>query len=63
MVAIVNIDPNPRESGLHLYSIRINAEEVGRTRHFREEPLSKLLFHAYVSVGHAEEQEKEATDD
>lgn len=50
MIAIVNVDTNPRESGLHKYSIRINRLEVGTCYHYREEPLSLLLHRASVQM-------------
>ena len=50
MIAIVNIDPDPRLSGQHLYSLRINAQEVAQFKHWREEPLSALLNRAFVAA-------------
>lgn len=46
MIAIVNIDPNPRESGLHLYSLRINQQEICQFTHKREDGLSTCLKRA-----------------
>lgn len=50
MVAIVNIDPNLRESGEHLYSIRINHTEVAQCRHYREDSLYELFRAAALAV-------------
>ena len=58
MIAIVNIDPNPRSDGEHLYSVRINKLELFRFRHKREEPLSTCLLKATAAC-YRHEVEKE----
>jgi len=60
MIAIVNIDPNPRSDGEHLYSVRINKLELFRFRHKREEPLSTCLLMALdACYGYEVKKEKE----
>ena len=61
MIAIVNIDPNPRESGEHLYSIRINHKEVGRCYHRREHSLATLLEVAAFHMRNPQEQPRRTT--
>ena len=56
MVAIVNIDENPRPKGMHLYSIRINHKEVGRCYHMREHSLATLLETAAFHIRNPQEQ-------
>lgn len=53
MVAIVNITPNPKPTGLHTYSIRINNKEIAQFAHFREHPLSTLCLKAAIAVDNA----------
>lgn len=43
MIAIVNVDPNPRKSGEHVYEIRINSKVITTFTHEREEPLHVCL--------------------
>ena len=50
MIAIVNIDDNPRASGTHKYEIRINRTPVAQFEHNREAPLSLCLKRAYNAV-------------
>lgn len=46
MIAIVNVDPNPRTEGEHLYEIRINRKVVTQFTHERSEPLHVCLERA-----------------
>jgi len=46
MIAIVNVDPNPRIAGEHLYELRINKELITTFAHNREEGLAVLLLKA-----------------
>lgn len=57
MIAIVNIDPNPRKTGKHLYSLRINRTEFCQFTHKREESLAVCLRKA------AEAYEKKEYED
>ena len=43
MIAIVNVDGNPRPSGEHIYELRINRELIATFTHNREEGLTKCL--------------------
>lgn len=43
MIAIVNITPDPKPSGVHTYSLRINRHEVCQFKHRRELSLSECL--------------------
>ena len=43
MIAIVNVDPNPRPGGVHLYELRINHEVICAFYHDRDEPLHTCL--------------------
>ena len=50
MIAIVNIDPDPRETGFHLYEIRINKTPITRFMHMRENGLEECLELAALAV-------------
>ena len=52
MIAIVNIDDNPRAEGDHLYAVYINKKEICRFTHMREDGLSQCLFKASKAVAH-----------
>lgn len=54
MIAIVNIEQNPRKSGEHEYSVRINRLEICRFKHHREQNLSTCLEKAAKAVRHHE---------
>ena len=43
MIAIVNIDKNPRTSGTHTYELRINREVITTFTHKREDSLAECL--------------------
>ena len=43
MIAIVNVDKNPRPSGLHEYELRINNNVITTFTHKREDSLEKCL--------------------
>ena len=43
MIAIVNVDPEPRKTGPHIYEIRINHDVIARFVHHREDDLF-ILF-------------------
>lgn len=43
MIAIVNVDPNPRSDGVHLYELRINHTVICTFHHDRGEPLHTCL--------------------
>jgi hypothetical protein len=55
MIAIVNVDSNPRKTGIHLYEVRINTKVICQFTHKRENSLDILLKLAAVAV---EEQQK-----
>jgi hypothetical protein len=59
MIAIVNIDPNPRESGFHLYEIRINRKPITRFMHKREDDLSVCLGIAAKAVEFIQDERME----
>ena len=46
MIAIVNIDDNVRESGMHKYELRINNKVITTFYHDREKPLHECLIAA-----------------
>ena len=46
MIAIINVDKNPRAAGPHRYEIRINQGVVPHFVHNREGDLSTLLLKA-----------------
>ncbi len=46
MIAIVNIDPNPRESGEHLYELRDDSKRLTTFTHNKEDSLHILLTKA-----------------
>ena len=46
MIAIVNIDPNVRATGEHLYEVRINNKPLFQFKHNREEPIQQLFKQA-----------------
>ncbi len=50
MIAIVNVDENVRESGPHVYELRINNFVVIHFIHNREEPLHECLLKAAIAV-------------
>lgn len=43
MIAIINIDPDPRPTGPHRYELRINAEVIATFKHNREHGLAACL--------------------
>ena len=50
MIAIINVDKNPRESGAHNYELRINRKVITRFIHNREESLGMCLLRAAIAV-------------
>jgi hypothetical protein len=50
MIAIVNVDSNARQTGLHQYELRINNHVVARFVHHREEPLHECLLRAAIAA-------------
>jgi len=60
MIAIINIDPNPRPFGTHLYELRINREVICIFTHKREEGLTKCLELAAKAAEHAKWMKAEA---
>lgn len=54
MIAIVNITPEPKPTGPHTYSLRINRDEVCQFTHKRELPLSECLKEASIAAKKAE---------
>ncbi len=50
MLGIVNIDENPRQSGRHEYSLRLNNLEICKFHHKREECMSRILDRAADAV-------------
>jgi len=50
MIAIVNIDKNPRKTGIHLYEVRINQDVICRFTHNREDGLATCLRMACEAV-------------
>ena len=50
MICIVNIDKNVRESGPHLYELRINDRVVTQFTHDREKPLHECLLAAAIAA-------------
>ena len=46
MIAIVNIDKNLRETGEHLYEVRINHKPLFQFKHNREKPIQELFKQA-----------------
>ena len=50
MIAIVNIDKNPRKTGLHDYEVRINHDVICRFAHKRENGLATCLRLASEAV-------------
>lgn len=55
MIAIVNIDKNPRVRGPHVYEVRINEKVIVTFRHNREDDLARLLIRAAVAVANRDE--------
>ena len=43
MIAIVNVDKNPKPSGFHEYELRINRNVIVTFTHNREDSLEKCL--------------------
>lgn len=58
MIAIVNVDKNPRKTGLHTYEVRINHDVICRFTHKREDGLATCLRLASEAV----EEKKWAKD-
>lgn len=56
MIAIINVDPNPRKTGEHLYEIRINKKIITNFKHNREDSLSACLEKAAKAVKKNEEK-------
>ncbi len=56
MIAIVNIDKNVRESGPHLYELRINRKVITTFIHYRERSLYQCLFAAALAVAKDEKR-------
>lgn len=50
MIAIINIDENPRSFGVHRYQVRINRMEICQFEHKREDGLSACLMAAAKAV-------------
>jgi len=50
MIAIVNIDKNPRKAGIHTYEVRINHDVICRFTHKREDGLATCLRLASEAV-------------
>lgn len=50
MIAIVNIDKNPRQFGVHRYQLRINSMEICQFEHKREDGLAACLLAAAKAV-------------
>lgn len=50
MIAIVNVDPDLRETGPHLYEVRINRTVVAKFSHRREDDMSTLFERAAHAV-------------
>jgi len=50
MIAIVNVDKNPRLSGEHVYELRINKRVVCQFTHNREEKLHECLLKAAIAA-------------
>ena len=50
MIAIINIDPDLRQTGPHLYEVRINREVVATFVHNREDDLFALFERAAHAV-------------
>lgn len=50
MIAIVNVDPNPRTIGEHDYEVRINRQVICRFKHIREQGLATCLEKAAEAV-------------
>ena len=46
MIAIVNIDKNVRDSGSHLYELRVNQKVICKFSHDREQSLDICLMKA-----------------
>jgi len=60
VIAITNIDPNPRPFGTHLYELCINREVIATFTHQREEGLTKCLELAAKAAEHAKWMKAEA---
>ena len=54
MIAIVNITPEPKPTGPHTYSLRINRQEVCQFTHQREKSLAECLRAASDAAKQAE---------
>ena len=50
MIAIVNVDKNPRKTGIHEYEVRINHDVICRFTHYREDGLAECLLLASQAV-------------
>jgi len=50
MIAIVNVDKNPRKTGAHVYEVRINHDVICRFTHNREDGLATCLRLASEAV-------------
>jgi hypothetical protein len=50
MIAIVNVEPIPKQKGLHLYEVRINRLVICNFTHKREDRLDVLLELAATAV-------------
>jgi len=44
MIAIINIDKNPRKTGWHDYEIRINKQVISTFKHRREDGLLGFVW-------------------
>lgn len=58
MIAVVNVDPDLRPTGPHLYEVRINRKPVATFVHHREDDLSTLLERAALAVGNCKKESK-----
>ena len=50
MIAIVNISPDPKPFGEHIYALRINHREICQFTHKREDGLAVCLMAAAKAV-------------
>jgi len=58
MIAIINIDKNPRGAGEHLYEVRINQCMICQFKHLREDGLAHCLQLASDAVKQYDMREK-----
>lgn len=53
MIGIINVDPEPRKKGPHIYEVRINREHICYFVHRREESLDVCLRRASNAVANS----------